>query len=542
MASQVIGEALREHAREHSERPFVKCGGEWQSFGAFDRRTDELAAGLAALGLEKGDRVAILMPNRIEILELYFALAKLCVVQVPLNIYLRGEFLRHQLSNSEPIAVVTDHPGLMSGASLLPEIPSLRTIVTIDDESDAAAAMLRDSGSHHWVRYADVTAADAGPPAVDVRPDDPMSILYTSGTTGLPKGCLLTHGYYSWVGRQMILVHQIEPSDRMFTALPMFHSAGRMMVVSAALQARAPLNVEPSFSARNFIRRASEEGATLAYGVGAMTFALMKTEPSEHDRAHQLRLIMMPPTSPEMQDKFRRRFGVTVFAETFGQTECVPVTNNPIFNTERRPGSGGKPVADLEVMLMDENDDPVPTGTPGEVVVRPKTKHAMFRGYWRNPEATAEAFRHLWFHTGDIGYFDDEGYFWFLDRKKDAIRRRGENVSSVELEATIGLHPDIEDVAVIGVASPSTEEDIAALLVLRDGVELTPAELFEFFGKHVPYYAVPRYVDFLNELPRNATGRLQKFKLRERGLGEGTVDFEALGFSITLSARRHTGR
>ncbi|CAN5256955.1 ATP-dependent acyl-CoA ligase [soil metagenome] len=538
MSDEVIPDTLRAWALKQPDKPFVKCDSDYFTYARLNERTDELAAGFARLGLVKGDRVAILLSNRIEVLELYFALAKLGVIQVPLNTFLKGEFLRHQLVDSDPTMFIVDNPGLVSSVELLASLPSLTTIVTLDADSEELAADLAATSPYRLLKYESVAMVGARAPELALTPDDLMSILYTSGTTGLPKGCLLTHGYYTRVGRQMVYANETTSDDVLFTTLPLFHSAARMMVVSAALQAGASLVVEPSFSARNFFRRAGEERATLAYGVGAMSVALIKSPPSEFDTKHSLRLVMLPPTPKDLQVEFKERFGVQVWAESFGQTECVPVSNNPTFEKERRPGTSGRPVLDLEVVIMDDEDNPVPQGTAGEVCVRPKQKNAIFAGYWRNPEGTLEAFRHLWFHTGDTGFLDEEGYFHFVDRKKDAIRRRGENVASVELEAAISLHPKIAEVAVIGVPSASTEEDIKACIVLVEGSSFEPEELFDYFAKHLPYYAIPQFVEFLPELPRNATGRIQKFRLKERIGSDGVWDFHAMGHVVAATARR----
>jgi crotonobetaine/carnitine-CoA ligase len=364
-----------------------------------------------------------------------------------------------------------------------------------------------------------------------------MSILYTSGTTGMPKGCLLPHGYYLRVGREMGKANSIVESDVLFTALPLFHSAGRMMVVAAALAAGASVVVEPSFSARNFFRRATEAGATLAYGVGATAIALLKSEPSGYDRRHKVRALLCPPVPVRAQAEFNERFGPICWAESYGQTECVPVFNNPVHGV-RRPGCMGRPVTDLEVALLDEHDDQVPQGTAGEICLRPRTKHSMFAGYWRNPEATATATSHLWYHTGDTAYVDANGYYWFLDRKKDAIRRSGENVSSVELEAAIARHDKIAEVAVHGVPSESSEEDIKAVIVLTRGAQVTAEELYTYFSANLPYYAVPRYIEVVDELPKNSIGRILKYRLRERPITSAVWDLQSVGLGVSRSGRR----
>jgi crotonobetaine/carnitine-CoA ligase len=331
--------------------------------------------------------------------------------------------------------------------------------------------------------------------------------------------------------------NSIVESDVLFTALPLFHSAGRMMVVAAALAAGASVVVEPSFSARNFFRRAAEVEATLAYGVGATAMALLRSDPSEYDRRHRVRSLLCPPVLVKAQEEFEKRFGFAPWAESYGQTECVPIFNNPIDGV-RRPGCMGRPVSDLEIVLLDDRDVPVPQGIAGEICIRTLTKHSMFTGYWHKPEATVAATAHLWYHTGDTAYVDADGYYWFLDRKKDAIRRRGENVSSVELEAAMARHAKIADVAVHGVQSDSSEEDIKAVIVLVDGAQTSPEELYGFFAANLPYYAVPRYVEIIDELPKNSIGRILKYRLRERPLTAATWDLQAAGLVVNRSDRR----
>lgn len=529
MDGQTIGGMLRDAARENPDKLFATCDGSAATYDQLDARAGRLAAGFARLGVHAGDRVAVLAPNRWEWIELYFALAKAGIIQVPINTFLKGEFLRYQLENSDPVALVTDAAGLEAARDLLPALPGVTTLITLDGGGDPVPGLTT-------VPYADL-ASDDEFVEPGLGPSDVMSIVYTSGTTGLPKGCILSHGYYLRVGLGMCTVNDIRSQDVLFTALPLFHSAARMMVVAAALQARATVAIDTSFSASNFFRNAAAVGATKAYGVGAMSVALAKSAVSEHDRAHTVGLVMLPPTVPATEIALSERFGAQFWSESYGQTECVPITNNPSFSAEKRPGASGRMVDDLEGAIMDSDDLALPAGQTGELCIRPKTPWSMFSGYWRNPEATLDAYRHLWYHTGDTGYFDDEGFFHYVDRKKDAMRRRGENVSSSELEAAIALHPDIEDVAVVGVAAES-DQDIKACIVPVTGRTLEPAALFEFFTKNLPYFAVPRYVELLDALPKTPTGRNQKFLLRDRPMTEATWDFTALGLEQSKENRR----
>ena len=268
-----------------------------------------------------------------------------------------------------------------------------------------------------------------------------------------------------------------------------------------------------------------------------MGSALLATEPTSEDRAHRLRKIGLVPFPAERQQLLAERYGVEVNAELFGQTECVPVTYSPS-SGPRKPASCGRPAPDLEVVLLDDDDRPVEPGQVGEICARPREPLSMFSGYWGKPEATVQASRSLWHHTGDYGRVTEDGFVVFVDRKKDAVRRRGENVSTQELEAAISQHPAIAEVAVHAVPSAVTDDDIKACLVLTAGCEIVPAELFAFFKEQLPFFAIPRYVEIVPELPRNAVARVLKHELRKRPLTDAVWDFEALGMSVARDQRR----
>lgn len=526
-----IGGALSMQAKTRGDDLFMRCDNTSWSFAALDDRATTVALSLAGAGIGCGDRVALLTPNRTEMAELYFALAKLGAVQVPLNAFLKGEFLRYQLADSEAVALVCDQAGLHAAVPLLRDLPNLQLVVTLDEDT------VPDDVARKQLRYDALAAARANGALPEVAPTDVMSVVYTSGTTGFPKGCVLTHAYYERVGRRMVEACEITSDDVLFTALPLFHGAARMMVVAAGLLSGAVTVVEPVFRPAEFFARAAETGATLGFGVGAMGMALLAQPPGPADRAHRMRTMMLVPFPEAQQHQFRERFGTDAWAEVYGQTECVPASYSAPTG-ERRRATAGRPAPDLEVRLLDDDDIEVPLGAVGEISIRPRHPHAMFRGYWHKDHATASAFRSLWYHTGDFGRMDADGRITFVDRKKDALRRRGENVSSMELEAALVSHPAIAEVAVHAVPSEFTEDDIKACLVLAPGASIHPPAFFEFCKAALPYYAIPRYVEVLDELPKNAVGRVMKYQLRERPTGPDVWDLEALGLSVSKAERR----
>jgi crotonobetaine/carnitine-CoA ligase len=532
MNENVITNLLDARVNEDGERPFVWCEGERLTFADMQARSDQVAAGLDQIGVRQGDRVALLTPNRVEMLELYFAVARIGATQVPLNAFLKGEFLRYQLDDAQATTLVTDEAGYRAVLPLLSDLPDLVRLIVLDDHA------VQTDHAVDVIPYGDLRACSSAPPRPMLTPDDLMSIVYTSGTTGLPKGCMLSHGYYVRVARCGVDFFGLQQDDVHLTAMPMFHAAARLLVVGSALCVGNSVAIMSEFSPSRVLDLAVELGVTVWGGVGAMGAALLNTPASHKDLAHQIRLAWFVPMSVEMQDAMKERFDIPdIMTELYGQTECFPVVFNHL-NGEREPASDGAAANDLEVLLVDDDGIEVPVGEPGEITLRPRHRHAMFDGYWRKPEATLEAFRGLWYHTGDFGRRDERGFVSFVDRKRDALRRRGENVSSVELESAIITHPNIAEAAVHAVPSALTEDDIKACIVLGDGVELTPEAAFEFFRSTLPYFAIPRFVEILDELPRNAVERVMKHLLRDRGVTAETWDFEALGFSVTRSERR----
>ncbi len=527
--AHVIGELLKERAAKHPEQPYLGSDQTLLSYGEVDARTDRLAAGLAENGVTPGDRIAVISANRIEMLEVFFACAKSGAVEVPLNVFLKGEFLRYQLDDSQAETLVVDGPGWEAAAPLLEHLPGLKRVIAMDELSEVPASL-------DVVPWSALEASTAPTPTPDLSSASLQAILYTSGTTGMPKGCMLPHGWYMNGAKVASEMLEYRTDDVLFTALPLFH-AWAQGIVMGALVHHLTAWVDPIFSVTRLLERFQETGASVFTGVGAMGMAMLGAQPTERDKGHRLRAALMIPFTPEQQQQFLDRFGAVVLSQLYGQTECGAITYAKL-SDERNLGSIGKPAPYLDVRLFDDDDLEVPTGEIGEIVVRANVPNALYLGYWRKPEATIETWRNLWHHTGDYGRADEKGWITFVDRKKDALRRRGENVSSQELERAIAGHPKIVEAAVHAIPSPMTEDDIKACVVVEPGQDVKPQELFAFFKEVLPYFAIPRYVEIVAELPKNATLRVMKHLLREKGVTPETWDLEALGLAVAPGDRR----
>jgi crotonobetaine/carnitine-CoA ligase len=508
----VVPDLLAQRAATKPDVLFVECDGVRRTFAEMHERSERLAAGLSAVGVAKGDRVATILPNTIEHVDLVFACARLGAIHVPVNVFLKGEFLRYQLHDAEASVVVGDEEGLAAVNAIRGELPGLRYVF----------------GSHHLPTQS-FAAADA-----ELVPADTVAIMYTSGTTGMPKGCMIPHGYHTRSPIESNTLLEYGEGDVLYSALPLFHGWARGMLFGALVHGVTCI-LDADFSPATALERLKETGATVFSGVGAMGMALLAQPMSRLDREHNLRVAFMIPFAPSDEAQFTERFRVRVQSNMYGQTETGAITFTPLAETGK-PGTIGRPSPQYDVRIVDDDDRDSPVGTPGEVIVRSKVPDVMYTGYWRKREATAEAMRGGWHHTGDLARVDDEGYLTFVDRKKDAVRRRGENVSSVQLEMAIVAHPNVAEAAIVAVPSEMTEDDIKACIVATD--ELTPDELFAFFREKLPYFAIPRYVEILDALPKTATMRVQKHLLRDAGVTPATWDFEALGLVVARDERR----
>jgi crotonobetaine/carnitine-CoA ligase len=389
---------------------------------------------------------------------------------------------------------------------------------------------------HEWD---DVLEADGSTPSVSIRPSDLATFIYTGGTTGPSKGCMLSHNYHEALARQIGICWQRTADDVVWTPLPLFHYNALVTAVLGSLVFGGRGAIYRRFSVSNFWPEMNRVGATITSTLGTMAYLLAHdTDRPEMPKSGAaeanttLRLLGAAPLPEEVDNLIRERFGVETFSGAFGLTEASLLSWQP-------PGVRNKPNAAgvlnteyFDVRLFDDDETEVPAGENGEIVVRPKRPHVMFEGYWGRPDATVDATRNLWFHTGDIARVDDDGFLFFVDRKADYLRRRGENISSFEVESVLMSHGALADVAVCAVPSELTEDDLKITATLKDGAAVTEEELFRWCIDQLPYFALPRYVEFRTELPRSPVGRVLKRTLRDDGVTPTTWDAEAAGVTF----------
>lgn len=504
----VVGEILAAQARRHGREPFARFREGELSYGEVDRMTNRVAQGLAALGVHRGDHVAVMLPNCPELLYTIFALSKLGAVAVPVNTELCGNLLRRTLADSNSAYLVVDAPYAEELPSLTPCLPGLRRVVVrTRDGSELPHGMGKPA-----VALSSLLCHGAEAPRTRVAFCDLQAIMYTSGTTGPSKGVMVTHAL-----ALTCALDSLDYLDRWgktaYCPLPLSHAAGLWDGVLSALLSGGCLAVADRFHVSRFWDDVRHFDARVALSVFSMIPMLLKQPPTARDKDHPLEMFYMGKSM--LDAPLYERFGVRS-VECYTSTEVGIATGSP-YGRWRRGSCGQVNGQRFEVDVVDELDRPVGPGEPGELVVRTRQPYIITGGYYNDPDATSHSFRNLWFHTGDRVSRDADGYFYFLDRMKDAIRRRGENISAFDLECEVNLHPAVLECAALGVPSELEEEDVKLAVVLRPGARLDAAELLDFCAKRLPRYMVPRYVEFLDELPRTATDKIAKHRLRAGG-------------------------
>ncbi len=505
-----------QNAASLGDKIFIKTEGKQLSYGDAPEVAALVAAHLSQHGIGKSDRVVVLLPNCIEALELFFGAGWLGAVFVPINTAFRGSQLQQMLILADPAAIVVGGEFLANLTELELELPLLQKLWVVGVQDETAPRTVFGVATEQWRKGREALPQQA------VAPSDPLAIMYTSGTTGPSKGVVCPHAQFFWWGILTGESLALNSEDVAYTVLPMFHTNALNSLWQVLLYG-ATYCFGSRFSASRFLQQVADCDATVTYLLGSMIYILLKQPESALDRGHKLRNTLSPATSQELADRFKTRFGVEL-VDGYGSTETNFVCCNRPGNYV--PGSMGRVLPEFEAKVVDDQDIEVPVGESGEFVIRSREPFSMASGYFRNPEATVSAWKNLWFHTGDRVKVDENGVFYFLDRLSDSIRRRGENISSWEVEQAILSHPAILHCAVVGVPSELGEEDVAAFIVLHPGKTLVYAELIQHLDSRIAYFAIPRFVEYVTELPTTENNKIKKYALKQRGIGHASWDRE----------------
>jgi crotonobetaine/carnitine-CoA ligase len=499
---------LQARAGASPDAPFVTFLGETVTYAQMLTRSHAAADALAAVGLARGDRLAVMLPNCLEFLDLWFASALLGAVLVPINTALQGDGLRYLIEHSGAKVLVVDVPLAETVAAAIEEGSSKARIFVRDparEGDDVLRTLL--AGAHPHAAH----AAHA--------PEDLASILYTSGTTGLPKGVMNCHNAYATAGREFAVeTVRFREDDVFYTTLPLFHINAQTLTTMGSIVSGRPMVLAARFSASGMFDDVRAHGATVFNYIGAMLTMLHKQPPRDDDAENPIRLTVGGAAPKELWEAFERRFDCQIL-EIYGLTEtaCFCLSSPP---DDIRVGKVGTPVSWSEVRIEGDDGEELAPGEPGEICIRSKRPAVMLMGYYANEQATAQALRGGWFHSGDRGEMDEDGYFTFVDRLKDSIRRRGENISSYEVERAVNEHPAVAESAAVAVPSELGEDEVMIVVVVKRGEQLAPQELIAFCEQRIARFMLPRFVRFVAALPKTGTERVRKFMLREQGAGD----------------------
>jgi crotonobetaine/carnitine-CoA ligase len=505
---------LRRQADAAPDKVFLTetaTGRTW-TYRAIDTWTSRIAAALEAFGVAQASHTGVLMGNGAEHLAVFFALGKLGAVSVPVNTAARGELLRYYLAQSDCESVVVEASLAPRLAEVLPLLPLVKRVLVVRT-ADGEGAIAPTPALAVADFQALVDAAPAAPTAREVKCSDLLLIAYTSGTTGPSKGSMLPHAAALAYGTSAAEAQGYRKSDIFYVCLPLFHNNALLAATGAALVCGASVVLSRRFSVSRFWGEIREARATITNFLGAMSSFLWSQPPSAADRDHQLRLVSMAPT-PKYAAEFEQRFGLRAM-NNYGLSDYAMVTSFTQWAPRGKLGSIGQPRRGYEVKIVDDDDFEVAAGEVGEIVLRAEEPWTATFGYYKMPEATLASRRNLWFHTGDRGLKDTDGYFWFVDRKKDCIRRRGENISAFEVEQIIATHPEVADAAVFPVATPSNDEEVAAVLVRKPGASVDERAVVAHCQRNMAYFMVPRYIQFRDALPTTMSQKVEKFRLRQ---------------------------
>jgi crotonobetaine/carnitine-CoA ligase len=509
---------IEAQAEALADKPFLYMEDRTVSFAELNRQVNRAAHGLAALGVERGVGVSIMMPNSPEWLFAYFATQKLGAYAVPVNVALKGEGLRHVVDHSDS-SILVSHPDYAEAIQAVRgKLPKLAEIIV--NTTEASEGWSPPAG---WRTLAEVMEASDANPGVEIDAEAISALMYTSGTTGPPKGVVNRYTGMNIAGIRM-LGAVLQPDDVLYTCLPLFHANALFLTTVRAIAMGLPMVLSRRFSASRFWDEIRRYGVTTFNALGAMIPILMKQPERPDDAENAVRVVFSAACPASVWAEFEKRFAVHII-EGYA---AVDGGGFAVLNFGNAPkGSIGKPMNPIRI--IDDEGREVAPGEPGELLFEVDDARRRRVEYYKNEEASNAKIRDGWFHTGDMVCADEEGHLYFVDRKTDSLRRRGENISSWEVEREIDRHPAVLESAVFGVPSELGEDEVMAVVVLKEGETLAPEELIRHCEERMARFMVPRYLEFRDALPKTGTHRIQKSILKREGVGRATWDREARG-------------
>jgi len=509
-----INDLLARNVLENPDKPYVFFKDQTVTYGELDRLSNKVANALVSQGVKKGDRVSIMLPNNLEFLYIMFGCFKLGAVIVPLNTALSTDEVNYVINHSEAVVLLTDDQFMERINSIKFDLKLLKTIIVVSDEKPEDDSLL----------FSDLMEKSSDEkPDTDVTGEDNLSIIYTSGTTGKPKGVVLTHDAYASAARAWNESIGITSEDRPLSVLALFHINAQLYFAIGAMDLNTGFVLEEGFSSSKFWKRAVETDATVSCLPGNALVMLDNMPESEMDTDHKVRIMIAAYTPVDLYRKFEERYHLDII-------EGYTLTESPsaLFNRpgDVKIGSIGKPMSGVEARIVDDEDNELPVGEIGEIALKGT---ALMKEYFKNPEATSETLSGGWLHTGDLGKKDDEGYFHFSGRKKDIIRRGGENIGAQEVEGVLNAHPKIVESAAIPVPDRIRNEEIKAFIILKPGQEVDPEEIVAHCSERLAEFKVPRYIEFVESFPKTAKMTIKKHELKNMKEDHTVGCFDRLG-------------
>jgi len=526
-SDRVLTHIIENKARRHPDHVVFQFRDTPIALGELNDQINRAANGLLALGVKPGDKVAIMLPNCPEFLYAWFGANKIGAVEVPINAALKGAGLSYQIVQSDSVVLVADTEYLDRLGDVADDLKSVRHVVLLDRQGSAKS--LPGLGRLKTLGFRELMDRPSSSPAIKVNYRDLATILYTSGTTGVSKGVEMSHHYWYDIWSESVKYARYTEDDVLYTGLPFFHGNAQGITIGPAILADARAVIVERFSASQLWDDCRRWECTEANYIGGVIPILLKQAERADDADNPVRLMVGAAAPVDEWQSFQSRFN-TKLLEVYGMTECYCCLASP-YDTPRA-GSCGQAITGWDVRIVDDDDNDCPPDITGEFIARSNKMFVGTTGYYKKPEATLELFRNGWIHTGDMGRRDADGYFYFADRKKQAIRRRGENISSFEVEAVIGSHPAVLESGVVGVPSEVGEEEVKAVVVLKEGQKVTAEELVRWCEPRMAYFAIPRYIAFRESLPKTPSERVEKFKLKDEGITADCWDREKAGITL----------